>query len=190
LADQQAFNPIGVAGSLTFQRLQLPMQLPIIFVLHCRHLHNAPNLWLTTKPPNQTSDELSEIQPIRLCSLLPSIYLHTRRVDHNILDTLRFKPSMDPETVSACLVAAHNSCLRRQTESLFRSRNLPREALEVSGINRLLPRFLSETYRRTYLPFRCTQLQRQKQHRFTRILNLAGCTHWASSFLGILVLEA
>src|SRR5262245_38473417 len=66
---------------------------------------------LTPTPGDQRTQQLPEVNPIGLCSTAAPIDLHARRVNHQVLDAMRFQEAREPKGVVARLVAEYDRWL-------------------------------------------------------------------------------
>jgi hypothetical protein len=75
LARQQALDAVDVLGLFVLEGQEFTPQLPLIFLGHCRHAHDAPNLFLAVVVTHQQAQQLAGIDAIRLGPPLPPVYL-------------------------------------------------------------------------------------------------------------------
>lgn len=71
-------------------------------------------MFLPAQKRHQYTQQRARIQPVRLCTPRPAIDQDRRRVEHTVVDATPDQEPVQPEAVTACLVAGDD--LRRPAE--------------------------------------------------------------------------
>jgi len=106
LGGQQALDATDVSSAVYLEGEQLPVQMPHVFRLDARHMHDTPHRLLSTVVPDEHVQQLSHIDSICLGSLGSPIYLNARRIDDEVLDPFCQKTTVQPETIATSFVTA------------------------------------------------------------------------------------
>jgi hypothetical protein len=95
--------------------------------------------------PHQQLEKFLYIQAISLPPPGPTAYLDTGRIDNEIVNAHGGQVTVEPETVSTCLVAALDLGTIRQTEALLGHSNLLPKDRQISSSDCPTPRTLPES---------------------------------------------
>jgi hypothetical protein len=115
---------IDDACAVLFRRRQFPVELPTVFLVHAGHPHDTPHLPLTCHVTQQHREELVDIEPIGFGPALASIDLNTGGINDVVLDAMCHQGAMQPESVTASLIATHDACMLWQAKALLRPEDL------------------------------------------------------------------
>src|SRR5574341_1554567 len=158
LVREQPLHPVRHPGPIPLGRQQLPVELSLIFLRHRRDVHHPPGLPLARPVAHHLQQQLPHIQSIRLRPPPAPVHLDARRVHHVVLDPAGHQIPMQPEPLTACLVAAHHAHVRREPEALLRPLDLCEQGRHVPRRDGALPRPLPQTRGEPQLPRRLAQL--------------------------------
>ena len=121
MACEQAFDAIDDPCAVLFRCRQFTVELPAVFLVHTRYAYHTPHLLFACDIAQQHRQELGDIKPIGLGPALAPIDLNTSGIDDVVLDAMRHQVAVQPESVAARLVAAHDSSVFRQAKALLRA---------------------------------------------------------------------
>ncbi len=125
---------------------------------------------------NQHREQLVTVQPVGLGAPRAAIDFDARRIHHDVVDTVRDEPAVQPEAVAPGLITAAHARLRRQPAARLGLGNALEQRRGVPCRHRIAARAAHAVAQRQ-LPILLTQFERHVQlARFYRMLSLKGCS--------------
>jgi hypothetical protein len=153
---EKAANLIHVALALLLQLLEFAMLVPVVFVLSRRHMHDSPDIVITSIVAHEIGEQLCRVDSVSLRSPTLPAHLHARGIHHQALNPKLSQEPMWPESVSSRFQTTQHTYVRSKTELLlrpiqdrhqffFRSRrHHPGVPLPASGRTQDSPLFLAQ----------------------------------------------
>ena len=111
---EESFDAVDLARALPRQCEELTVQLPPVLVRDTGHVQDAPDPALTLA--EQEPYERGRVEPVGLSAPRAAVLGDACRVDDVTRDAAGGERAMEPEAVTAGLVAAHDWRVRREAE--------------------------------------------------------------------------
>jgi hypothetical protein len=92
---------------------EFPVCPPRVFLLRRGHPHHRPHPRLVRVVANQHREQLVAVQPVSLGAPRAAVDFNARRIHHDVVDTVRDQPAVQPEAVAPGLITAVHARVRR-----------------------------------------------------------------------------
>src|SRR5580692_9626938 len=120
---EQTLDPIGVRSPLGLQLNSLAVKLAAIFLFDTGDGDDRPDFMLPEIPADQHRDKLASVETIGFSASLASVDLNARRVDDDVTDARVNEVVIQPEAVTAGLVAGDDLDAFGKTKSFLGSQD-------------------------------------------------------------------
>jgi len=146
-------------GAINLQGSELSMEMSIVFILGGGHADDAPGSLLTVVIADQHRQQLPDVEAVGLGALRATIHFDAGRVDHEILDVVGQEVAMEPEAITASLIATEDTSRSGQSEALLGQADFRLQGQRVACVDSALARALPRPDGEAKLPIVDTEFE-------------------------------
>jgi hypothetical protein len=160
---QEPLHTIAHPRPVMLRRRECTVELPAIFLVHTGHPHHTPDVLLAGYGAQQHGQPLADSEPLRLGPALAAMDRKTGRVDAEVLDPMGPHGAVQPASLAASLVAAHDAGVLGQVKALRRPRDLLLSPCDIPSRDGPCARLLGHAEGAAQFPRVLSQCKREEQ---------------------------